>query len=106
MAELLVTTRRSPRGDREPGDVIVCKPDGWPWGRLERGPEAADFWKVIEVPGVPVAAFAELMEPVLAGGHQILFRRVRLDLQRIPAVATLQQVMGARIGKSAIPLRD
>lgn len=104
MAELLVLTRQRANRSMFPGDVVTVQPDGWPWGRAERGPEADSMWRVICVPGAPVAAFAEFLDPITIKGHQVLFRRVHLDLSRLGELHTLEFLMAARMEKTIAPL--
>lgn len=104
MAELLVLTEQRANRSMFPGDVVTAQPDGWPWGRLERGPEADPMWRVIVVPGVPVSAFVEFMEPVAQDGRQILFRRLHLDLAQLGELHSLESILAARMEKVITPL--
>lgn len=104
MAELLVLTKQRANRSMFPGDVVTVQPDGWPWGKAERGPDADSMWRVVTVPGVPVSAFAELLEPIFNSGQQVLFRRVHLDLSKVADVNTLEGVMSARMEKTITPL--
>lgn len=104
MAELLVLTQQRANRSMFPGDVVTVQPDGWPWGKAERGSDADAMWCVICVPGVPPAAFAEFLEPALANGGQVLFRRLHVDLMKLGATASMDQVMGARMEKIITPL--
>lgn len=104
MAELLVLTKQRANRSMFPGDVVTVQPDGWAWGRAERGPDADSMWCVITVPGVPVSAFAEFLEPITNNGHQVLFRRVHLNLTMLGSSPTLEQIMAARMEKTITPL--
>lgn len=104
MAELLVLTKQRMNRSMFPGDVVTVQPDGWPWGKAERGPDADSMWCVIALPGVPTSAFAEFLEPVFNNGRQVLFRRVHLNLMALAAVPTLEEVMAARMEKTLTPL--
>lgn len=104
MAELLVLTKQRMNRSMFPGDVVTVQPDGWAWGRAERGPEADSMWRVICVPGTPVAAFAEFLDPVTNNGQQVLFRRVHLDLSRLGELHTLEVLLAARMEKIITPL--
>jgi hypothetical protein len=104
MAELLVLTKQRMNRSMFPGDVVTVQPDGWAWGRAERGPESDPMWRVIAVPGVPVSAFTEFLEPVTNNGRPVLFRRVHLDLTRIGDLHTLEFILAVRMEKTLIPL--
>ena len=104
MAELLVLTKQRANRSMFPGDVVTVQPDSWPWGRAERGPDADSMWCVVPVPGVPVSAFAEFLEPISNNGQQVLFRRVHLDLMALPASPTFEQIQAARMEKALTPL--
>ena len=104
MAELLVLRKQRMNRTMVPGDVVTVLPDGWAWGSAERGPNADDMWFVLEVPGVPVAAFAELLQPITANGRTVMFRRVHLNLLALGDRPTLVQVMDARVEKHINPL--
>lgn len=69
MAELLVrivskpdhpTDKRLSAGRTNRGDVIVVKPDGWPWSEREKSNPA---WRIIPIPGVLTTVFASMLEP-------------------------------------------
>lgn len=104
MAELLVLKQQRANRSMFPGDVVAVQPDGWPWGRAERGPEADSLWCVVEVPGVPVSAFAEFLQPVIVNGRQLLYRRVHLNLLALPERPTFEQIQAARMEKIVNPL--
>ena len=104
MAELLVLTKQRMNRSMVPGDVVTVQPDGWPWGRAERGPDADPMFCVITVPGVPPSAFLEFLEPVHNNGVQVMFRRVHLNLPALGASPTLAQIMAARMEKTLTPL--
>lgn len=104
MAELLVLTKTRLNRSMHPGDVVTVQPDGWAWGRMERGPDADSMWCVISLPGVPESAFSEFLEPVMNGGRAVLFRRVHLNLVALGDKPSLEQVMAARLEKSLTPL--
>jgi len=104
MAELLVIKRQSVNRAMFPGDVVCVMPDGWRWGKAERGPEAQPLWTVIEVPGAPVSAFAEFLQPLIVNGQLALYRRVHLNLLALGERPTFEQVMAARLEKVAHPL--
>lgn len=104
MAELLVLVRQRNNRTMFPGDVVCAMPDGWRWGKAERGPEADSMWTVIEVPGVPASAFAEFLQPLIANGQQLLFRRVHLNTLALGTRASYEQVMAARVEKVLHPL--
>jgi hypothetical protein len=104
MAELLVLTTQRMNRSMFPGDVVTVQPDGWAWGKAERGPEADPMFCVITVPGVPPSAFTEFLQSVNANGAQVLFRRVHLNLAALGESPTLEQVMAARMEKTLTPL--
>jgi hypothetical protein len=105
MAELLVLTQQRANKTMFGGDVVTVQADGWPWGTEERGAGQYPMFCVIAVPGVPVEAFAEFLQPVTTGaGLQVLFRRLGLDLLKVPATATMEQVLAARLEKIVTPL--
>lgn len=106
MAELLVLTTAGVSRTHFRGDVVTVQPDGWAWGKAERGPEAAGIWTVIEVPGVPVSEFLPLVENVERNGRQVLYRRVGLNLLALGPNPTYADVMNARVEKTTIPLLD
>jgi hypothetical protein len=104
MAELLVIKEQRMNRSMFPGDVVIVQPDGWRWGRAERGPDADSLWCVIEVPGVSTDAFTEFLQPLTVNGRQMLFRRVHLNLMAIGERPTYEQVMAARMEKIVNPL--
>lgn len=55
------------------GDVIVVKPDGWPWGTEEL---KSDFWRVVKLPGVDPDALTDLAMPQFAqvGEERVIVR--------------------------------
>lgn len=104
MAELLVLTKQRMNRSMFPGDVVTVQPDGWAWGKAERGPEADSMWCVIQVPGAAVEAFAEFLQPVTNNGQQVLFRRVHLNLPALGVSPTFEQIQAARMEKTLTPL--
>lgn len=61
MCELLIRTQDRGDGQWFAGDVVAVQPDGWPWGGKERGENAHPFWRVVEMPGVDPAAYADML---------------------------------------------
>ena len=105
MAELLFLTKQRANKTMSPGDLVTVQRDGWPWGRAERGQNADPMFCVVAVPGVPVEAFAPLLEPVDNGaGLQVLFRRLHVNLLALPETPTFEQVMAACGEKTLTPL--
>lgn len=74
MCELLIRTIDKGDGLCFAGDVIVCMPDGHGWGMAEAGPNPHPFWRVVKVPGVPQAVFADMLEPAINGKAVRAFR--------------------------------
>lgn len=69
-----------------PGDVIVVCEDGWPWTKLEL---TNPNWCVLKMPGMPVAAFAAMVPPVLdAAGRMVAKHSMNFDLSN-PAMAAV-----------------
>lgn len=104
MAELLVLVGQRANRSMVPGDVVTVQPDGWAWGKAELGPEADPMWCVVAVPGAPVSAFTEFLQPVTHNGRQILFRRIHLDMAQIGSIHTLETILAARLEKLDNPL--
>lgn len=104
VAELLVIKQQRMNRTMFPGDVVTVQPDGWAWGRAERGPDADALWFVLDVPGVPVSAFEEFLQPVFANGVPLLFRRVHLNLMSLGDAPSFDDVMAARLEKIVTPL--
>lgn len=104
MAELLVLARQRMNRTMVPGDVVTVQPDGWAWGSAERGPTADPMWFVLPVPGAPVSAFAQLLEPVVVNGNAVWFRRTHLNLMMLGDSCSIEQVMAARVEKHSSPL--
>lgn len=104
MAELLVLTKAGANRRMSPGDVVTVQPDGWQWGRAEAGPDAHQMWTVIRVPGVPVSAFAPMLNPVEKDGLEVLFRRTHYDLLRVGHEPTFEHLQAAMVEKTVIPL--
>lgn len=104
VAELLVIKQQRMNRTMFPGDVVTVQPDGWSWGRAERGPDADSLWFVLAVPGVPVSAFAEFLQPVFVNGAPLLFRRVHLNLAALGDAPSFGDVLAARMEKIVTPL--
>lgn len=104
MAELLVLKQQKANKSMFPGDVVVVMPDGWVWGKAERGADADSMWCIVCVPGVPVEAFREYLEPLKIDDRVVLFRKHHLDLQRLPLFPSYEDLQRCRMEKLINPL--
>lgn len=68
------------------GDVIVVKPDGWPWGREEL---KSDVWRIVKLPGVDPDSLRDLIEPLWTDEREpqlVKKRAKKLDIDKLEAV--------------------
>lgn len=69
------------------GDVIVVKPDGWPWGTEEL---KSDVWRVVKLPGVDPETLVDLAMPQFAQvGKELVivrYRAKRLAIDKLESV--------------------
>jgi hypothetical protein len=85
MAEFLIRVRNKPDHNEmllSAGDVVVVCEDGWPWSDIER---KSPDWRIVAVPGLPLAAAERWVAQELVDEKLFLKRRrhFKLDLALI-----------------------
>lgn len=102
MSELLIRVQDKVNADfyldcqcTKRGDVIVARPDGWPWGHDEL---TAPFWRILKVPALPLAEAEALTGPELpvdpqSPGRTLRRRAFKLDLDALLAAPAIPQAL-------------